>query len=186
MTKVINLFGGSGSGKSTLAAGLFHAMKVQGLNVELVTEFIKGMAWEGVIPSKYDQPYIFGNQSKNESRLYGKVDYVITDSPLLLGPVYEQFYTGESLTETSVLSFLDRAKNNKVEHINFFLERYKPFNPAGRFETEDKAKEIDGLIKTKLVDLNTPFININKDIEDKIQFILQCVLSDTHNKFNIL
>lgn len=46
MMKVINLFGGPGSGKSTLAAGLFERMKIQGLSVELVTEYAKDMVWE--------------------------------------------------------------------------------------------------------------------------------------------
>lgn len=171
-TKVINLFAGSGAGKSTLAAGLFHTMKVSGYSVELVTEFVKTMAWENIIPNKYDQPYIFGNQSKNESRLYGKVDYVITDSPLLLGPVYENFYNGHSITMAAVEKFLDVACTNGIEHVNFLLERSNAFDGTGRFETEQQAKHIDNLIENKLIDIKAPYFILNKGMKDKISFIL--------------
>ena len=101
-TKVINLFGGSGIGKSTLAAALFTEMKTKLYDVELVTEFVKTMAWDGIKPTLYDQVYILGNQSKCETRLYNKVEYVITDSPLFLGPIYEEYYSGYNLTLESV------------------------------------------------------------------------------------
>ena len=44
--KVINLFAGPGAGKSTTAAGLFHLMKIAGMNVELVTEFSRSWVVE--------------------------------------------------------------------------------------------------------------------------------------------
>jgi nicotinamide riboside kinase len=172
MTKVINLFAGSGAGKSTLAAGLFYEMKKRGLKVELVTEYVKRMAWDGIAPSQYDQPYIFGKQCKYESRLYNKVDFVVTDSPLLLSPIYEEYYNNDSIVLSSVLKFINKAKLNNVKHINFFLERNVPFDSVGRFENENSAKEIDILIKNKLNEWEIPFINIDKNIDNKIEFIL--------------
>jgi ATP:corrinoid adenosyltransferase len=91
-TKVINMFGGSGIGKSTTAAGLYHQMKLQGLNVELVREYVKGWAWAGTKVNTYDQVYIFGKQARSEYMLYGKVDYIVTDSPILLSPIYDRYY----------------------------------------------------------------------------------------------
>ena len=39
--------GPSGCGKSTLAAGLFYDLKLHGLKVELVNEYVKKWAWYG-------------------------------------------------------------------------------------------------------------------------------------------
>lgn len=38
---VINLFGGPGAGKSTTRAGLFHLMKLHGMNCEEFLEWVK-------------------------------------------------------------------------------------------------------------------------------------------------
>lgn len=171
-TIVINLFAGSGAGKSTTAAGLFYKMKLKGLNVELVTEFVKHMAWDGIKPGPFDQPYIFGQQVKYESRLYGKVDYVVTDSPLLLSPIYEEYYSKKSIILESVHNFLNKSREKGVKHENFFLVRKKPFNSTGRFENEIQAKEIDNLIKTRLVEWEIPYYLVDKDDDHRVDFIL--------------
>lgn len=148
MTIVVNMLGGSGLGKSTAAAGLYHNMKMLGLNVELVREYVKNWAWTGNKVGEYDQIYIFGKQARSEYMLYGKVDYIITDSPIILSPIYEKYYNnGESMIEDAAIKFLNKAKNNGVEHINFILERKKEFNPEGRYETEEQAKEVDQRVR---------------------------------------
>lgn len=172
MTKVINLFAGSGAGKSTIAAGLYYQMKLLGLNVELVREYVKTMAWQGIKIGPYDQPYIFGMQLKYESSLYNKVDYIITDSPLLLSPVYELYYRGDSITEHPALKFMNKAKEDGVEYINLFLERNKPFDTRGRYETEEQAKQVDDLLKVKLIEWDMPYTMINATDCDKVKTIM--------------
>jgi tRNA uridine 5-carbamoylmethylation protein Kti12 len=88
MTLVVNLFGGPGCGKSTTSAGLFHDMKKKSLNVELVTEYAKELVWSDSISAMSDQLYLLANQNRRLDRLVGKVDYVITDAPLLLSAYY--------------------------------------------------------------------------------------------------
>ena len=88
-TKVVNFFAPPGSGKSTTAAGTFFKMKLLGLNVELVTEFAKDMCWAGRHQEMYNQVYIISKQFHKMYRLIGQVDYIITDSPLLLGLIYK-------------------------------------------------------------------------------------------------
>src|SRR4051812_46140966 len=110
MTKVINLFGGSGLGKSTTAAGLFYEMKLRGIHCELIREYVKQWAWDGTKIGPMDQVYIFGKQAEAESRIYGKVDIAVTDSPLLLSPIYEQFYSGETVVGSAAMAFLNKAK----------------------------------------------------------------------------
>jgi len=152
MTVVINLFGGPGCGKSTLAAELFVAFKRQGKNVELVREYVKDWAWANRKIGIYDQLYICGKQSHKEVSLYGKVDVIITDSPLLLGPFYQEYYSGtESYVLPAVSGLLSQASRSGVKHLNFHLSREKKYNPAGRYETEEQAVTIDNAIATFLI-----------------------------------
>ena len=87
MTKVINFYGGPSAGKSTMAAQLFGIMKSKRLNVEMVPEFAKDLTWKksGCLD---DQVYVFANQNHALYTLLGQVDYIITDSPLILGLHY--------------------------------------------------------------------------------------------------
>jgi ABC-type oligopeptide transport system ATPase subunit len=145
MTTVINLFGGSGCGKSTTAALLFARMKLMGCHVELVREYVKYWAWNDRKVKEYDQLYLLGKQSAYESMLYGKVDYIVTDSPILLAGMYQEYrsdgrdtYVGEA-----ALEFMKQAQCSGVVYKNFILERNKPFDPRGRWETEDQARYLD-------------------------------------------
>lgn len=177
-TKVINMFGGSGIGKSTTAAGLYHAMKLEEKNVELVREYVKSWAWAGTRVNMYDQIYIFGKQARSEYMLYGKVDYIITDSPILLSPVYDLFYNGDdAMTVESSLKFIKKATKNGVEHINFLLERQKAFNPEGRYETEEQAKAVDIYVKNFLDENNVPYHIIACKDEDRINTMMEILRS---------
>ena len=172
MTKVINLLSGSGSGKSTTAAGIFYEAKLRGIHCEMVREYVKQWAWEGRKIGPYDQPNIFGNQTRQESLLYGKVDLVVTDSPLLLSPIYEYFYTGSSIIESFALAFIDKAKRSGVEHHNFILKRNKSFDPRGRYETAEQANEVDKLVESFLTKHDISYIIVDTDERERVNFVL--------------
>lgn len=173
------MLGGSGIGKSTTAAGLYHEMKLQGLNVELVREYVKNWAWDGKKVGQYDQIYIFGKQSRSEYMLYGKVDYIITDSPILLSPVYEKYYNnGESMIEEAAIKFLKKATNNGIQHVNFLLERQKEFNPEGRYETEEQAKQVDLEVRKFIVNYDIDYKLINCPDEDRIKVMMEYLEDD--------
>lgn len=152
-TIIINLYGGPGVGKSTLSSGLFHEMKKQGYSVELVTEFVKEWAWENKNITSFDQPYIFGQQSQREARLYGKVDYIITDSPLLLNDIYDQ----DKITGNIVTKFQEFTKSQGIYSVHFVLPRTKEHKPEGRYQTEEEAKKLDKKIENMLLYRNIPF-----------------------------
>ena len=101
-TYVVNFFGGPGSGKSTTAAGLFHDMKVAGESVELVREYCKNWAWTNRPIGKWDGLYFMAKQLHSENALYGKVDTIITDAPIMLQAVYEALI-GASVIMVSTL-----------------------------------------------------------------------------------
>lgn len=136
-TLVVNLFGVPGSGKSTGAAYIFAMLKMNGINAELVTEYAKDKVWEENNEVFRNQAYLFGKQSYRLSRLDGKVDVIVTDSPLPLSIFYNE---DSRLNETFNQSVMDVF--NSYRNINFLLRRTKPYNPAGRRQTEEESDNL--------------------------------------------
>lgn len=139
--KVINLFAGPGAGKSTTAAGLFHIMKQDGYKVELVTEYAKDIVWADRHKELDDQLYITAKQHHRIFLLKNKVDYCVTDSPLLLSLVYSRMMPQ---------SFHPFVKDifHEYDNLAVILKRTKPYVLFGRTQTEDEAKDLDAQIRT--------------------------------------
>jgi hypothetical protein len=154
MTKIINFFGGPGCGKSTVSAGLFYKMKLNNINAEYVQEFAKDLTWEERKETLNCQPYVFGKQLLRINRLIGKVDFIITDSPLLLSAVYECL-----MENNPVNGFADSVLDTflRFNNINYVIYRTKPYNPLGRNQTEEESKGIDSHIRNFLAKHNIAF-----------------------------
>ena len=175
MTKVINLFGGSGIGKSTVAALLFAHMKMKGLHVELVREYVKLWAWGGRKIRKEDQIYLLGKQSAYESMLYGKVDYIVTDSPVLLAGVYAEWHNGKDgeYVTAAANSFVEQAQRvSGVEVRNYMLTRSRPFDTRGRWEGEEEAISLDGFLRLYLERNDHPYQVVGGTEMDKVNAII--------------
>jgi len=142
---IVNLFGGPGSGKSTTAAGVFHLLKLEGVNCEYVQEFAKDLCWEGRSVAMRDQLYVLGKQHHRIHRLQGKVDVVVTDAPLLVSHIYGEDWLPESFFQMVMDLHLDQ------DNMNFFIDRVKPFQQAGRLQDEEQATRLDDKIKGLLV-----------------------------------
>ena len=156
MTQIINLFGGPGCGKSTVASGIFHEMKKSHMSCELISEFAKDIVWEEANKLLGNQIFIFAEQFRRQFRLINKVNYVVTDSPLLLNSIYYNHYTLKNTepffsNDFNVLlcKVFDRTFL-EFENINIMLEREYDYEPEGRVQTAEEAKEIDRLIFNKL------------------------------------
>jgi hypothetical protein len=139
-TIIVNLVAGAGAGKSTNAAGLFYKLKMDNIDCELISEFAKQSTWEKNYTALSDQFYTSACQNYKQTTLLGKVDVIITDSPIILGLFY---YTETDIVirnsfETFLVNTFKRQRN-----VNFFIDRKKLYNPNGRNQTEDQAKEID-------------------------------------------
>lgn len=185
MTVVINLLGGSGLGKSTTAALVFGELKLQGQNAELVQEYAKEWAWAGKKITPNDQTHISDEQWNRESRLYGKVDFIVTDSPLILGPMYQKYYSGDDAVYTQIADRLQTSETKGVKYMNFLLTRHKKFNVKGRFETEDQAKEVDSFLSKYLTDKQIPFHTITSTDKDRVKEIIEQVLKATDEDSSI-
>lgn len=158
---VVNLFGAPGAGKSTGAAYIFSQLKLKyNINAELVTEFAKDKVWEDNAKALDNQAYVFGEQSYRISKMDRKVDIVVTDSPLLLSKLYNSSsILGESFNETVVKVF------NSYTNMNFFINRVKKYNPAGRLQTEEESDKLSTKLFKELQELSVPFEMINGDLE---------------------
>lgn len=174
MSTIINFFGGPGIGKSTQAAGLFTKMKKNHMNVELTYEFPKEVTWEGNFSAIKDQFYITANQHRNISRLYGKVEYIIVDSPIVLGSIYRNKYSPDEYPSC----FYDKSFDDfiwtlfkKYKSLNILLIRDETtYDENGRFQSLQESKKIDTEIKQILLDNNIPFVEffVNDNTSDEI------------------
>ncbi len=161
MTIIVNLFGGPGSGKSTSAAGIFSALKRESISCELVTEYAKEVVWSENTSLLDDQKHIFDVQFERQRRLVGKVDYVITDSPILLSVVYykrRMKALNQELNEYHQM-MLDYFKStfSIFSNMNWLINRAKPYQQVGRVQSEEEAKKIDDEILTALSEMDMLF-----------------------------
>jgi len=168
-TLIINMYGGPGSGKSTLMAGLFAYLKNRGINCEMAPEYAKEKVWEESFRVLDNQLYVFAKQHHRISRLIGKVNVIITDSPLLLS----LYYGGDKSKEFNDLVI---SEFRKTRHMDIFVKRCKPYNPKGRNQTEKEAKLIDKKIKAILDGLSGGY-EVLKGEEASIKLLGDLILS---------
>ena len=134
--------------------------------MELTSEFPKEVACERNYSSIRNQFYITANQHRNISRLYGKVDYIIVDSPIILGCFYRDKY-GENeypsifYEQYSFDRFIWQLFKS-YKNINILLKRDDTtYNENGRFQNLEESKKIDDEIRETLVINNIPFIEFD-------------------------
>lgn len=139
--RVINIFGSPGSGKSTTAAGLFYTMKIAGYKVELAWEAAKDLVYENRMQALQNQTYVFGDQVQRLERLRGKVDWVVTDSPIILSSIYAPTDYPESFH--ALVWDLWRRYDNHC----FLMERVNEYEDYGRYHDEGQSQEIDRRIR---------------------------------------
>lgn len=156
MTLVVNLLGGPGTGKSTTAAGTFAELKLAGVNAELVTEYAKDIVWGRLTVVLEDQLYVFAKQHRRIHRLQGQVDVIVTDCPLFLSAYYGS-------AESEAFKTLVLEKFYAYENLNVFLQRTKPYNPAGRLQSEEKANDIDRVLRDMLDEEEIDYVAVPAD-----------------------
>ena len=155
MTTLINLYGGPGIGKSTVAAEVYATLKGRGVNAELVREYVKGWVWEGRKIEPLDQLYFWGKQVHAETTVIGKADVVVTDSPVMLAAMYlekrgEKWWDLACYLYGASLKYYSHLREDAHRTVNVILNRYEPYEPSGRFETNEQAMEMDKYIQVRL------------------------------------
>lgn len=169
MTTIVNLYAGPGCGKSTSAAYLYYLMKSDSLNAELVREYVKEWAWEKRNITTYDQLYFLGHQIRREAILLGKADWVVTDSPSILGTFYANKYSPKLIADgvnSAISSYYAQAKAEGHKHVHVVLQRSKPYIQVGRYQTKEEAEQFDVEIADMLTNKGINFIESGTDDDD--------------------
>lgn len=153
----INLFGGPGTGKSTIAAGIFHIMKINGYNIEYIQEYAKDLTYGKDFTKLSDQLLILGEQHHRMHRMIGQVEYIVHDSPFIMGLIYHDGPHKDAYTNLVTDMF------NGYKNINIFLERNieeHPYQEQGRSQDLSEAICVDEKIKDMLNTHNIEFHNV--------------------------
>lgn len=163
-TIVVNLYGGQGTGKSTTMAGVFYYLKNHGVDCEMTPEFAKELVWEGRKETFQDELYLFAKQNHRLQRVNGKVDVVITDHPLEMGAIYNEYYKPIKNGQWNhIFEEFIWTTASLYNNFNILLNRVKPYNPNGRNETEEEARNFDELFREYLNDNEIDFISVDAD-----------------------
>ncbi len=161
-TIIINIAGGPGTGKTTIAAEVFSRLKAKGYEVENVSEFAKELVWEGRNEAFDDRLYMHGEQNHRLMQMNGKLDYIITDSPLFLTSVYNSHYLKDKFPASynqmidTVTSETFNLYHNKV----YLLTRDCGYHTIGRREDEQTASIIDEAIVKYLKDNHIDYVEL--------------------------
>jgi len=88
-----------------------------------------------------------------------------------------------------VRAYYDQAKNSGVKHYHIMLTRTKPYNPAGRYQTEAEARAIDGELQNILPIPKSDFQVFGTEPRDLIDLLAHCKLDakqcvDIASRFN--
>lgn len=146
-TVVVNLFAGPGAGKTTCAWEIASELKKAGLVVEYVSEVAKEYVWDGKTDlldgTLEHQQALYEEQNKRVQRLIGKVDAVVTDSPILLNLLYLKEHNEHF--EQEVLHNFKRQKN-----FNLFVQRGQTFEKEGRIHNLNESIKLDNELKDYL------------------------------------
>ena len=176
-TTVVNIYGAPGAGKSTLAAELYAEMSKKGESVELVREVAKEFAWKGQKLSKIEQINVTTEQMLRESSLYGKVKYLITDSPIELGHFYCKYYHGSHALEyMSDLMYGLTGRSRDTKHL--FLPIIKEsYTNAGRYGDLKESLEIEELLLERF-ECTSMYYNLLSNKETRLKDALEIIYQE--------
>lgn len=167
MSKIINIFGGPGIGKSSIAAGITYKLKKNHISCDQPYEFPKLLAWDDNHSAIQDQLYVLANQHRGIVKSYGKVDYIVLDSPILLSLTYRNYYKGTEYPSSLYGESFDKMvldTFNQYDNINIVLDRADGVhNNDERYQNLEESKELDVVIENSLIENNIPFHKIKVD-----------------------
>jgi deoxyadenosine/deoxycytidine kinase len=179
MTKIVNLFGGPGIGKSSIASGMTYKLKKRHISCDNPYEFPKLLAWDDNKSAIKDQLYVLANQHRGITKSYGKVDYIIVDSPILLSVVYKDYYQDNeypsNLYQESFDNFIVELFK-KYDSINILLKRTDGLhNNKERYQSLDESKGLDVKIESILNKWDIPYLEVEVG-DDTVNRIVDLIL----------
>lgn len=178
-TIVINAFAGPGAGKTTSCLEVAEKLKKQGFVTEYVQEYAKELVYDNnliMLDGHYEHQFaILNEQMKRINRLYGKVDFIVTDSPILLNNTYlnEDKNTEVYLAYSDSVNKLYGLYNN----FNYFVERDKNNKPVRVLDVEatQVVQQKANAIRREFKNWIFKDANRRRDIVDTYNRTFNCV-----------
>ena len=168
----ICFFGGPGSGKSASALKLCAWMKERHYSVDIATEYVKKWAYQKYIPQDFDQLSILSKQQQREEiALRHGVQYVITDSPILLVYAYTMEYFPKIADAVLQIS---KVYDSMYPSLNIFIKRPITYQQHGRYQSVEQAIDMDNKVLA-ILDKEAPGYHIVDCGDfDRIISIIEC------------
>lgn len=170
-TIVINAFAGPGAGKTTSCLEVAEKLKKQGFVTEYVQEYAKELIYDNnliMLDGHYEHQFdILKEQVKRINRLYGKVDFILTDSPVLLNNTY----LNEDKGTNDYVTYCENVKKiyTLYDNFNYFVERDKSaFEEEGRIHNLEQSIVIDDELKNTLHNNQIDFATYTHSTIDNI------------------
>lgn len=170
-TIVINAFAGPGAGKTTSCLEVAEKLKKQGFVTEYVQEYAKELVYDNnliMLDGHYEHQFdILKEQVKRINRLYGKVDFILTDSPVLLNNTY----LNEDKGTNDYVTYCENVKKiyTLYDNFNYFVERDKSaFEEEGRIHNLEQSIVIDDELKNTLHNNQIDFATYTHSTIDNI------------------
>lgn len=170
-TIVINAFAGPGAGKTTSCLEVAEKLKKQGFVTEYVQEYAKELVYDNnliMLDGHYEHQFdILKEQVKRINRLYGKVDFILTDSPVLLNNTY----LNEDKGTNDYVAYCENVKKiyTLYDNFNYFVERDKSaFEEEGRIHNLEQSIVIDDELKNTLHNNQIDFATYTHSTIDNI------------------
>lgn len=168
---VINFLGCPGAGKTVAASSVFALLKKEHIDAVLVSEFAKDCVVENNQMALKNQLFVWANQQYRIFCGYEHAQVVVTDSPILLGAVYNTD-ASESLTD---VIFEEYHKYNNL-NIIMTLHHDRPYSMVGRVHSYIEAQSIQNEITELLDDREIPYLCYDLTTEEEIvQLILEAI-----------
>lgn len=170
-TIVVNMFAGPGAGKTTCAWQIASELKKRGYVTEYVPEYAKELVWDknfDLLDGTLEhQKQLLEEQSHRLDRLVGQVDFIVTDSPVLLNAIY---YTGSPEEKKG---YTDEVYKRFASYNNFsvFIQRGKSFEQAGRIHDLEQSLKIDQQIE-EMFELLYAYGNAHGQLKVPMHFLM--------------
>jgi hypothetical protein len=170
---VVNYFGAPNSGKTVAAASTFSKLKKRHLDTVLINEFATAKVVEENKMALANQLFIWANQQYQIFCGYNHAQVVVTDSPILLGAIYNT-QAHPALYE---VIFQEHKKFNNL-NIMMQLDNSFPYSMVGRIHSFTESLGIEAQIINLLEVNDIPFLFYNQTTEDEIVDLIESSINE--------
>lgn len=166
-TTIINFFGGPCCGKTTASMLVASKLRMRGISAEWIPEYAKSLSWRQDFGTLDNQVLVTAMQWQRQRDLCGKVDFIVTDAPILQGLVYDKL-------NLKGFDQLVADIHGRSESINILLRRRDDHecDNNGRHHTYPEAVLLDMKIEQILISNEVHYAAITAhDIQAIVEYV---------------